>query len=126
MPRTVLPAAVMAAVLLAAVPALAIEVDLPTTAQSRPSNPDLWRQIKQGQTGAPSATASDPVLVKPIPGCTDRATGFTTPVNVHIPVVGTPQGQGPSTAALVLLAAVFGLFTGAGAMLARNLGKHGS
>lgn len=117
--------AVLAAALALSAAAQAIEVDVPTSVQgNKPSNADLWRQIKQGTAGKAAATNGDPVLIKPLPGCTDRAVGFTTPVNANVPVIGVPQGQPASMGAMGLLAVVFGLATGAGAMLARNLGKH--
>ncbi|MBI2236121.1 MAG: hypothetical protein HYU60_04070 [Magnetospirillum sp.] len=119
-----LAAAALAAAMLVAPVAQAIDVDLPTAAQSKPSNPDIWRSIKQGAQGQPSATGGDATLIRPIPGCADRAVGFTTPVNANVPPVGAPQGQGPSTSAMALLAVLFGLGIGAGAMLARNLGRH--
>lgn len=119
-----LAAALMTAGLAVVPAASAIEADWPTGVADKPSNPETWRHIKEGEKGKASATGADPVLIKPAPGCSDQAVGFTTAVNVNIPVVGTPQGQGPTTGALGLLAAVFGFFFGAGLMVARNLGKH--
>lgn len=116
----------LAACLALAPAASAIDNDWPTGLQNKPSNADTWRKIKEGEHGQPSATGVDTVLIKPAPGCSDQAVGFTTPVNVNIPLVGTPQGQGPTLPALLLLAAVFGFFIGAGVMVARNLGKHPS
>ncbi len=119
-------ASVVLGCLVLAPAASAIDNDWPTGVENKPSNADTWRKIKEGDRGQASATDADTVLIKPAPGCTDQAAGFRTPVNVNIPVVGTPQGQGPTMPAMILLAAVFGFFFGAGVMIARNLGKHPS
>lgn len=103
--------------------ARAIDTEWPNNAQNKPSNPELWAQIKSGEKGV-SSSGADGTLMKALPGCSDLAVGFTTPVNEHIPVVGIPQGNGPSFGALAVLAILFGFFFGAGAMVARNLGKH--
>ena len=124
--RPLAAAVIAASMVLAPAAGLAIEIDHPTSAQAKPSNPDLWRSIREGAKGAPGSTEADPLLIKPLPGCTDRALGFMTPVAVHIPAIGTPQGSGPTMPAFVLLAAVFGFFAGGGAILARNLGRQAS
>lgn len=119
-------AAVLAAALLAAPAALAIEADVPTAAQNKPSDPDMWRAIKDGAAGQPGGSGAEARLIKPpVAGCSDKAVGFTTAaVNVHVPPVGMPQGQGPTIEAMGLLAVLFGAAAGVAAMLARNLGKH--
>lgn len=121
-----LAAALVAAGIALAPAAHAIEADWPTAAQTKPSNPDLWRSIKKGAQGAPGGSTAAPTLMKALPACNDLAVGFSTPVNTNVPLIGTPQGQGPTMGAMVVLALVFGAACGAGAMLARNLGKHGS
>ncbi|MBF0332599.1 MAG: hypothetical protein HQL40_02995 [Alphaproteobacteria bacterium] len=119
-------AAVLAAVLLAAPAALAIEASVPTAGQNKPSDPDIWRAIKDGAIGQPGETGADGRLIKPpVAGCSDKVVGFTTAsVNAYVPPVGLPQGQGPTIEAMGLLAAIFGAAAGVAAMLARNLGKH--
>ncbi|HRP97789.1 MAG TPA: hydrogenase small subunit [Rhodocyclaceae bacterium] len=70
----------------------------------------------------------------PCIGCTEEGVGFTKPIhmlarvkNVEPPVsypgIAEPQGQGATLGAAALLAAVAGAAGGAGAMLARNLGR---
>ena len=115
----------LTAILLAAPAVPAIEAQAPDAMPARPSDPDLWRTLKQGGSGQPAATGGEAVLIRPPPAsCSDQAVGFNTLVNAHIPPVGLPQGQGPTPEALKLLAVLFGAAAGAGAMLARNLGKH--
>jgi hydrogenase small subunit len=70
----------------------------------------------------------------PCIGCTEEGVGFTKPIHmlarvknleppVTYPGVAEPQGQGATLGAAALLAAVAGAAGGAGAMLARNLGR---
>lgn len=71
----------------------------------------------------------------PCIGCTEEGVGFTKPIHmlarvknleppVSFPSIGEAQGQGVTLGSAALLAAVAGAATGAGAMVARNLGKH--
>lgn len=70
----------------------------------------------------------------PCIGCTEEGVGFTKPIHmlarvknleppVSYPGIAEPQGQGATLGAAALLAAVAGAAGGAGAMLARNLGR---
>lgn len=126
-PRGLAATAMFAVAALTLAPAAhAIDADWPTAVQTKSSSPDLWRSIKRGSQGQPGASGADAALIKPLPACSDLAVGFTTPINTNVPLIGTPQGQGPTMAAMAVIAVVFGAAFGAGAMFARNLGKHGS
>lgn len=71
----------------------------------------------------------------PCIGCTEKGIGFQKPIHALaeqkyiVPPVGYPriveeQGQGASLGSVALVAGVAGLAAGAGAMIARNLGKN--
>ncbi len=70
----------------------------------------------------------------PCIGCTEEGVGFAKPIHtlarvknleppVTYPGIREPQGEGASLGSAALLAAVAGAAAGAGAMVARNLGK---
>ncbi|MCB1955516.1 MAG: hydrogenase small subunit [Rhodocyclaceae bacterium] len=70
----------------------------------------------------------------PCIGCTEQGVGFTKPIHTLArvknieppavyPTIGEKQGQGVSLGSAAVLAAVVGAAAGAGAMVARNLGK---
>lgn len=88
---------------------------------------DYWRAVRQGEFGSvqtPDA-AGGQLIRSLVPGCTEKAVGFNAPVHALMPPVKAAQAQGlgADRDALLLLAGVFGFALGAGAMLARNLGR---
>jgi hydrogenase small subunit len=69
----------------------------------------------------------------PCIGCTEQGVGFTKPIHAlaklvnvtpaAFPQPGAPQGQGSTLATVATVAAVAGLAVGAGARIAKNIGK---
>lgn len=124
---SVLLSALVMLVAVAARPASAQTIDDPARVRGAESPSEMWRTIRQGAQGEVSNPAQTGWLIKPSGvGCTEMAVGFSSPVHSKMPPLATEGGVGMTREALLLLAGVFGVSFGAGAMLARNLGKPAS